>query len=212
MGVLCEFQLTTRIRFGIRTSLAIVCLCAMACSRAVPELTTGDLPDLQLDSDSLSFKGRNLNVTSISLKGQISFLADTLQLSFDQGATWVTPTVLTPSSLAATRSPASTCSICPFVLTVANIGTLSPSLASASSGSDTEIWVRGTGKFGNTGKAVFKITRTSFQSYGVLSINDRGADQRSPVLGSYKVKGGAIVARGKPSIATGYSSRGGIQQ
>ncbi len=196
--------------FGLGFSLALACASAISCSRATPEITVNDLPPIELDSDSISFKGRNLRATSIPLKGKVHSLVDTLQLSFDGGKTWQNPNTISTASMSVSRSPAS-CTSCPFSMTVAQIGMLSDALANTPYGQQFTVYVRGTGNFGSTAMTSFKIIRTNYQSYGVFGPTARGANI-TVLSGGYKVKGGQIVARGLPAAAIGpYKSKGGIQ-
>lgn len=191
--------------------LAFASFATVSCSLTTPELIVQDLPALELDADSLTFKGRNLYSTTIPLKGKVSPLVESIQLSFDNGATWVNPNSTSIASFAKTHAPASEANT-PFKITVTQIGNLNSAFANTQFGTYATVLVRGTGSFGNTQAASFKVLRTNYQSYGVFGVAQRGGINKTLTGGHLKIRGGQIVNNKKNVVVVGQlRARGGLQ-
>lgn len=178
-----------------------VILFTLGCTQGAPTISpTEELPPIVLDDDN--FEARTLELYDVLFTGRVSKLVHTLEVSLDNGSSWVSLDNTAQSSF---KIDLATCSShCQFSYEVSNVGQKWSRVMQIQPGEEVTGLVRGRSNFGFTTPAGFKLRRLQkgFFSVGSIGLNRVGAKSKTLTSG-LKVLGGKLEAQPVSAVTLG---------
>ncbi|MBX3016938.1 MAG: hypothetical protein KF767_03540 [Bdellovibrionaceae bacterium] len=177
----------------MKWQLALTCLAvffALGCTQGSPTISaTEELPPIILDRDT--FEARSLELYDLTFSGRVSKLVSSLEVSMDNGGSWI-PLENTPQS-SFKIDLASCSSHCQFSYDVSNVGQRWSRLMQMQHGDEVTGLLRGRSNFGLTTPTIFKLKRVvrGFFAVGSIGLNRLGGKVKT-LSGGFSVQGGKL--------------------
>ena len=134
-----------------------------ACTNSNPEIST--LVDLSaIELKVTEFEAKNIGRLALTLEGRAPKFLESLEASSNGGKSWISLGTVTPGAF----RTADCDQVCPFALTVPELGARVSTLQSMRSGDTRELLIRGLSGFGNTPPVAIHIRKLN-AGYRVVS-------------------------------------------